>query len=139
MEQRKRPIRYGLFAAGLVLAMLSFLIYLGNALAMEGANQGIADFGIYGIIGGCVVAGLGILAGPVMALRFDLLAYGVVGGVAGAGGGWLLGSLLFPGGNWNLDCMLAVCFCPIGMWLGLLAGPREPVQSQEPSLPSHSQ
>ena len=52
------------------------------------------------------------------------LAAFLAGGLAGATGGWLLGSALLHGGTWNLEWLVTVCFVPVGMWLGLLAGGR---------------
>jgi hypothetical protein len=119
-----RTLCYGIFAVGLFLAGVGFLVYLGNALAMEGASGSIARLGILGMIAGSIIAGVGIITGAVMSRRFAPLAVVIGGGLAGAAGGWLIGSLLFPGGNWNLERMVAVCLTPIGMWLGLLAGGR---------------
>ena len=121
-----RTLHYGLFAVGLFLAGVSFLVYLGNALALEGASNRMARLAILGMIGGSSIAGVGSITGAVMSRRFVTLAAVIAGGLAGAGGGWLLGSLLFPGGNWYLEWMVAVCFIPIGMWLGWLVGASSP-------------
>jgi hypothetical protein len=114
-------LRYGIFALGLSLAGVSFLVYLGNALALERASRNVARSGILGMIAGSVIAGAGIILAAVLSSRLVPLASVIVGGLAGSAGGWLLGSLLFHGGNWNLEWMVAVCLIPIGMWLGLLA------------------
>jgi hypothetical protein len=124
LQQRKRAVHYGIFVAGLLLAGVSFLVYLGNAMALEGASRTIARWAVLGMVGGSILASAGVViaAAPRRSVALAFLA----GGLAGAAGGWLLGSLVFPGGNWYLEWMVAVCLTPIGMWLGLLAGPGKP-------------
>jgi hypothetical protein len=63
VKQGKRTVRFGLFVAGLLLADVSFLVYLGNALALEAASGSIARAGVLGKIGGSIIAGAGILTG----------------------------------------------------------------------------
>jgi hypothetical protein len=120
MRQRNKALSYGSFAAGLVLAALGFLVYLGNAMAMEAAGHGIARLAILTMIGGNVVAVFGISLRGIPSTRF--VAIVLMGGLAGAARGWLLGSLLFHGGNWDLEWMVALCLAPWGMWLALLFG-----------------
>jgi hypothetical protein len=119
-----RGVRYGVFLSGLLLAGASFLLYLGNALAMEGSSESLEWAGIVGMIVGSIIAAAGLGGRMTRDQRHGppvrILAAGLVGGV----GGWLLGSLLFPGGRYPLEWMLAVCFVPLGMWLGALTQPR---------------
>jgi hypothetical protein len=108
-----------------LLAGVSFLVYLGNGLALEGASGGVARFGILGMVGGSVVAGAAVILAVVPSRRFTPLAIVLAGGLAGGAAGWLLGSLMFYGGRYHLEWMMALCLAPVGMWLGSLAGPRE--------------
>jgi hypothetical protein len=122
LKQPNRTARYGIFVAGLLLAGGGFLVYLGNALAMEGASDRVAGVGILGVVVGSVIAAVGIILGVGTPRRLARLASVLVGGLAGATGGWFLGSLLFGGGRFALEWVLALCSTPLGMWLGLLAG-----------------
>jgi hypothetical protein len=120
VDQQHRALSNGLLIAGLLLTPLSFLVYFGNALAMEAAGEGVAHLAILAMIAGniLVVAGL-----TLRGMSLDRLAIIVlVGGVAGALFGWGIGSILFPGGNWYLEWIVALCLAPYGMWLALLAG-----------------
>ncbi len=122
MKQQNRRARYGIFAAGLFVAAVSFLVYLVNASTMEGASDSLATLAMLGMIAGSIIAGVGILMGAAMSRGLGPVAIVLAGGLAGATAGWFLGSFMFSGGRWNLEWMMAVCFAPVGMWLGLLAG-----------------
>jgi hypothetical protein len=118
-------MRYGLLAGGLLLAGVGFLVYLGNALALEGASGTLTWAAVLAMIGGSVTAGAGALLGAGRARLYSRATVVLAGGLGGAVAGRLLGSLLFAGGRWHLEWMIALCFTPLGMWLGLLAERRE--------------
>ncbi len=55
IRQRSRALSNWIFAAGLLLAPLSFLEHLGNALTMEAASHGAAPPAIVEMIGGDIL------------------------------------------------------------------------------------
>lgn len=113
-------VRYGLFIIGLLVAGVSFLVYVGNALTLEGRRDSIETLAILGMLAGSSLAGLGMIMEPIRSRRFIPLAVVIMGGMVAAAGGRLLGSLCFMGGNSSTEWLLAVCLAPLGMWLGWL-------------------
>ncbi len=116
-----RAVRYGMFAAGLVVAALSFLRCFGNALAGEGARDEVTRATFRGVVGGSAIAGVAILTGAVLSRRLVPVAAALLGGLAGALAGWWLYSLVV-GTSGLFEGMLALCLAPVGMWLGWLGG-----------------
>jgi hypothetical protein len=110
--RRYRTLRYGMFVAGLLLAAMSFLLCIGKALAMRDS--------FLGVVAGSTIAGGAIIAGALMSRRFVPFAAVIMGGFVGALVGWSYYRL--GGGTSIMEWMLALCFAPIGMWLGWLGG-----------------
>jgi hypothetical protein len=109
-----------MFAAGLLVATVSFLLCFGNALAGEGAREEITRVAALGVVGGSTVAGGAIITGAVMSRRLVPLAAVIMGGLVGALAGWSFFRL--GGAETIMEWLLALCIAPIGMWLGWLGG-----------------
>jgi hypothetical protein len=115
-----RGLRYGTFAAGLLVAAMSFLVCVANGLAGEGAGDDVTRATFLCVVAGSAIAGGAILTGAVLSRRFVPLAAVLLGGLAGAVAGrssYRLG-YVSPVGEW----MLALLIVPVGMWLGWLGG-----------------
>jgi hypothetical protein len=142
--RRYRLLHYGVFVAGLLVAGLSFLVACANSLALEGWSESTDKVGILGMIGGSIIACVGIMMRAMMSRRVVPFALVLTGGLVGAVEGWLLGSLFVNGASWTLERIMAdfpipedrrwylegvfaVCLAPYGIWLVLIAGARKAV------------
>jgi hypothetical protein len=76
---RHKLLRYSVFAIGLLLASMSFLLCLGNALTGEGRSQGVENAALIGMGLGNLLASSAILVSAVMARRRLPLAVSVIG------------------------------------------------------------
>ena len=112
-----RTLRYGRFVIGLLVAALSFLLCFFPG---EAAREEFTRASFLGVVAGSAIAGGAIITGAVRSRRIVPLAAVILGGLVGAYAGWSLWRL--GGAESIVAWLLALCFAPIGMWIGWLGG-----------------